>query len=377
MARLLDRFRPAGFIAAVDDLTIGDRSNSAMTIDSAKTIATSGRLRAVAPGGVVEEEPFWRLVDPHRRSLLAHCYRMLGSLADAEDAVQDALMRAWRGLESFEGRSAPRTWLHQIATNVCLDALARRRRRVLPIDYGPAADPRDSGTRLDAAMWIEPYPGVVGGGAEDRDAPEARYEAREAVELAFVAALQYLPPRQRAVLILRDVLRFSTREVAEMLRMSVASVNSSLQRSRSTMRQRLPDRSQQATVRSLGDGRVRAVVQRLVDAFERGDIPVIIALLAEDAVFQMPPYTAWCRGRDALAESWLMPEGQPSRLRYVAMWANAQPAVGVYAVDPSGCDFVPVALDVLTLSGEQIAAVTAFRRPEILPPFEVIDPLAD
>jgi RNA polymerase sigma-70 factor, ECF subfamily len=291
----------------IDDFASDDSSNSAVTLDLDHRVASSRRSRSVASGAVMDEAEFWRLVEPHRRSLLAHCYRLLGSFADAEDAVQDALMRAWRGLDSFEGRSTPRTWLHQIATNVCLDTLARRRRRVLPIDYGPATNPRDNGTRLDATAWIEPYPETALRLADTRDAPDARYEAREAVELAFVAALQHLPPRQRAVLILRDVLRFTTREVAEMLSTSISSVNSSLQRSRSTMKQRLPDRSQQATMRSLGEARVRAIVQRLADAFESGEIPAIIALLAEDATFQMPPYTGWCQGRGAIAESWLMP----------------------------------------------------------------------
>ena len=329
-----------------------------------------------ATGAVADDDAFRRLVEPHRAALLAHCYRMLGSLVDADDAVQETMVRAWRRFDTFEGRSALRTWLHRIATNVCLDALARRRRRVLPIDYGSPSDPRDGGVRLDATMWVEPYPDAAGGLPDGRYGPEARYEAREAVELAFVAALQHLRPRQRAVLILRDVLGFSAAEVAEALEVSTASVNSLLQRSRRTIEERLPDRSQQATMRSLGDARVRSVVAGFIDAFERGEIAAIVALLAEDATFQMPPYAGWCQGRDAIAESWLMPEGPPSRLRFLATWANAQPAVGTYALDPTTGEYLPLALDLLTLNGEEIAAVTAYRTLDTFARFQLPERLA-
>ena len=300
---------------------------------------------------------------------------MLGSIHDADDALQDALLRAWRGMHRFEGRSAPRTWLHRIATNACLDALARRPRRVLPVDYGPPSDPLDPGQRLATSVWIEPYPDLELGDIEGRSAPEARYEAREAIELAFVAALQHLPPRQRAVLILRDVLGFSSRETAETLATTAVAVDSALQRAHKTIGQRLPDRSQQTTIRSLGDARVRNLVERLIDAFERGEVRAIIALLAEDATFEMPPYTAWCRGRDAIATSWLMPEGPPPRLRYVPTWANGQPAMGTYRHDSAG-GYMPIALDVLTLMGDRVSAVTVFRTPEIFARFRLPHRLA-
>jgi RNA polymerase sigma-70 factor (ECF subfamily) len=313
------------------------------------------------------EDEFRALVEEHRATLHAHCYRMLGSLHDADDALQDTLLRAWRGLPAHEGRSTLRTWLYRIATNVCLDAIARRSRRVLPIDYGPPAQGGREEPRAADSLWIEPYPDELIGVADGYACPAARYEQREAVELAFIAALQHLPPRQRAVLILRDVLGFSARETAAALDTTVASVNSTLQRARKAADERLPERSQQATLRALGDERLRALVDRFIEAFANGDVKAILALLADDATFAMPPYPSWYRGRDAIARSWLMPGGPPPRLRYVATTANGQPAVGTYLLDGDG--YRPIALDVLALRGEAIAAVTAFRTPTIFPRF--------
>jgi RNA polymerase sigma-70 factor, ECF subfamily len=324
-------------------------------------------LLEAARGG--DEDAFRRLVEPSRRELHAHCYRMLGSVHDAEDALQDTMLRAWRGLPGLEARGTLRGWLYKIATNACLDAIGRRPKRVLPIDYGrPVAAPADPVEALSESVWLEPYPDGELGLEDGRAAPAARYERREAVELAFIAALQHLPPRQRAVLILREVLGFSAREVAEALGSTVASVNSALQRARRGIDERLPERSQQATLRSLGDVRVRDLVERFIDAFETGDVDAILAMLAEDATFAMPPYPDWCRGRDAIADSWLMPATPPPRLRYVVTSANGQPALGAYALAEGG-RYRPIALDVLTLRGELIADVTAFRTPEIFPRF--------
>ncbi len=322
-------------------------------------------------GSPADRDAFAGLVEPHRGELQAHCYRMLGSLHDAEDALQETLLRAWRGLPGLEGRPPPRSWLYAIATNVCLDACARqRRRRVLPMDQGAPADAGDDpGRRLPPSAWIEPYPDGLIDAGDALAGPEATYERRESVELAFIAALQHLPPRGRAVLVMREVLGFSARETAEALGSSEASVNSALQRARASLDARLPDRSQQETLRELGDEGVRNLVRRFIDAFERADVEAIVALLADDATFAMPPYAGWARGREAVSRSWLMPSGPPDRLRYVLTGANGQVALGTYALDPGRGAFLPIALDVLTLRGAEIAQVLAFRDVDIFPAF--------
>jgi RNA polymerase sigma-70 factor, ECF subfamily len=312
-----------------------------------------------------DEAAFREIAEAHRADIHAHCYRMLGSLHDADDALQDTLLRAWRAMPGFRGRSSLRTWLYRIATNVCLDAIARRPKRVLPIDYGPPTAPGDSepGRPVTEPIWIEPYPDEegLGGIADGAAGPEARYERREALELAFVAALQHLPPRQRAALIMRDVLGFSAKEAAESLDTTVASVNGGLRRARTAIAERLPERSQQATIRTLGHGRLRALVERFADAFERGDVDAILATLAEDASFAMPPYREWCRGREAIAQSWLMPGGPPPRLRYVPARANGQLALGVYLRDREAGSYLPFCLDVLAVGDGKITEVIAFR----------------
>ena len=337
-------------------------------ISTSSTLTEQELLEAACAG---DEDAFRLLVEPQRAGLHAHCYRMLGSLHDAEDALQDSLLRAWRGLCGFDGRSSFRRWLYRVTTNACLDAIARRPKRVLPVDYGPAAadGAEEGGEPLAPSIWLDPYPDDVLGLEDGYAGPAARYERREAVELAFVAALQHLPPRQRAVLILREVLGLSAKEVAEALETTVPSVNSALQRARKAVDERLPEMSQQATMRALGEERVVEIVQQFVDAFERGDVPAIISLLTEDATFEMPPYPAWYRGREAIADSGLMPGGPPPRLRYVPTQANGQLAVGAYAFDPDRNSYVAIALDVLTLRGQRIAVVTAFRMPEVFPRF--------
>jgi RNA polymerase sigma-70 factor, ECF subfamily len=234
-------------------------------------------LLDAARGG--SEDAFRRIVEEHRSALHAHCYRMLGSLQDAEDALQETLLRAWRGLSGFSGRSSLRTWLYKIATNTCLDSIARRSKRTLPIEHGQPANPgEDVGQPLVETVWIEPYPDEALGVAESAE-PGARYEQREALELAFIVALQHLSANQRAVLILREVLGFSAREVSNTLDTTVASVNSALGRARKAVDERLPERSQQETLRALGDERMRELVEAYVDAWERGDVDAVAALL--------------------------------------------------------------------------------------------------
>ncbi len=309
-----------------------------------------------------DENAFGRLVEPHRRELHAHCYRMLGSVHDAEDALQDALLRAWRGLAGFEGRSSLRSWLYTIATNACLKAIERRPKLVLPVDYGPAADPHDNPAEpLVESVWMEPYPDETLGLGDGLAGPDARYEQRESVELAFIAALQHLPARQRAVLILREVLGFSGGEVADALETTPASVYSALQRAHKTVDERLPEQSQQATLRALGDERLRAIVDEYVAAWERGDVDAVVAMLADDAVMAMPPMPTWYAGREAVAGFLTrMPLSGRHRWRVIPARSNGQVAFGKYLWREEERSFLPHGVNVLTMRGSQIAEVTAF-----------------
>ncbi len=341
-----------------------------------------GTFSAVHEQGLLEaarrgdEDAFRRLVEPRRTELHAHCYRMLASVHDAEDALQDALLRAWRSLGRFEGRSSLRTWLYRIATNTCLDTLARRPKRVLPMDHVPAT-PGDvpPGEPLVESVWVEPYPDDTLGLEDGYAAPEARYERRESVELAFIAALQHLPALQRAVLILREVLGFSAAEVADSLDTTVPAVNSALQRARASVDERLPEQSQQATLRQLGDDELRAVVDGYVEAWERGDVDAVVSMLAEDAAIAMPPLASWYQGRESIAtflRGW--PLSGTWRWRHAAAHANGQPAIGCYVWDEDEQGYLPFALEVLTIREGQIADVTAFvTREARLPEREVYE----
>jgi RNA polymerase sigma-70 factor (ECF subfamily) len=315
-----------------------------------------------------DQDAFRRLLEPHRGGLHAHCYRMLGSLHDADDAFQEMQLRAWRGLSGFERGRQLRPWLYRIATNACLDAIAKRPKRVLPIDQAaPAGNGVGLGQPLLETLWLEPYPDETLGLPDGYAAPEARYEQREAVELAFVAALQHLPARQRAVLILREVLGFSAREVAETLQTTPASVNSALQRARKTVEEQLPARSQQATLRSLGAGPIRDLVQRYVSAWEKRDVDALVALLVEDATFSMPPYANWWRGRDAVVR-FVAASGKPE-LRHLTTQANGQPAVGWYVLDRARNLYTPAALEVLRIEDTRVKEITAFAFPQLFPRF--------
>jgi RNA polymerase sigma-70 factor (ECF subfamily) len=330
-------------------------------------------LLAAARSG--DEDAFRRLLEPHHTELHAHCYRMLGSVHDAEDALQDALLRAWRGLPRFEARSSLRSWLYRIATNACLSAIERRPARLLPRAYGPASDAREPHDEpIAESLWVEPYADAQLELTDGPAAPAARYEQREAVELAFVAALQLLPPGQRAALIMREVLGFSAREVAESLGTTVASVNSALQRARRSLDEHLPERSQQATLRALGEGELRAIVNAYMDAMERGDVPAVIAMLTEDATWSMPPIPSWYEGPDAIAV-FLRDQALAIPWRHAPAHANGQPAVACYFLSADGSGYEPGVLDVLELRGRRIAAVTGFVTPEVFPRFGLPDRL--
>jgi RNA polymerase sigma-70 factor (ECF subfamily) len=287
-------------------------------------------------------------LEQYRRELTGYCYRMLGSVFDAEDAVQETIVRGWRGIEGFEGRSAIRSWLYRIATNVCVDMMRGSQRRARPMDMGPSRTTDSfTGATLPEHIWLQPVP-------DARVLPESGDPAevaasKESVRLAFVAALQYLPARQRAVLILREVLRWQAAEVAELLDTSVASVNSALQRARATMSARGGEPSPDVV-----SGDQRTLLARYVDAFERYDITSLVSLLHEDAVMTMPPYDFWLRGRAEMGKFFLGPGGKCSGSRLVATEASGCAAFGCYNRDADG-GYLPWAVQVIEVSGDRIS----------------------
>jgi RNA polymerase sigma-70 factor (ECF subfamily) len=319
-----------------------------------------------------DEDAFRALVEPYRSELHAHCYRMLGSLHDAEDALQETLLRAWRGLAGFEGGRSLRPWLYKIATNASLDLIAKRPPRVLRLDGTRPSEPADGpGTPLVESVWIEPYPDEYFGLEDGYAAPESRYEQRESVELAFIAALQQLPARQRAVLILREVLGFSAREVAQSLGTTAASVNSALQRARKTVDEKLPGSSQQQTLRALGDDTLRRLVERYVAAWESRDVELMVAVLAEDVTFAMPPFPHWWSRRESVMD-FIVSTGKPP-LRHVLTRASGQPAVAWYM--RRGRVYVPTSIEVLSLGGARVKEITAFASPVLFAHFGLPDEL--
>jgi RNA polymerase sigma-70 factor, ECF subfamily len=287
---------------------------------------------------------------------------MLGSVYDADDALQETLLRAWRGADGLRRASSARSWLYTIATNVCLTELQRRKRRMLPHDFGPAAEPHTvPGGPLAESTWIEPYPDEALGVPAGRAAPEASYERHESVELAFIAAVQHLAANQRAVLLLREVLGFSAQESAGMLDTTVASVNSALQRARGAVKARVPEQSQQSTLRTLGDRGLRELVDRYVDAWEDNDVDAFTSLLVADATFAMPPLRSWYTPRDTIA-TWARETSLSGAWRWRAILtrANAQPALAFYSFDEASGTHLPFALNILTLRGDLVSDVTAF-----------------
>ncbi|GAA4010953.1 sigma-70 family RNA polymerase sigma factor [Allokutzneria multivorans] len=296
---------------------------------------------------------FDTLVAEHRRELYAHCYRMLGSVQDAEDAVQEALLGAWRGLASFEGRSSLRSWLYRICTNACLRLAERRPRRVLSVDFGPArTDVHDLGEPVPGPVWVEPW--------VEESGPAEHYLRRESVELAFVAALQYLPGTQRAVLILREVLEFSAAEVAEILDTTPASVNSALQRARASVQARVGSPQPEGLTEQ---GR-RELVDALVAAWERADTPALLDLLTEDAKFTMPPLPAWFDGRENVAR-FLRERVFATPWRLSPVTVNARPGFACYLKQPGDTEFRLGAITALTLRGGRVAEINSFLEPGV------------
>jgi RNA polymerase sigma-70 factor (ECF subfamily) len=331
------------------------------------SVGAQGRDLARARAG--DDAAFTRLVEPLRRELHAHCYRMLGSAHDADDALQDALLRAWRGLARFEGRSSLRSWLYTVATRTCLDTLEHRGRRALPMDLGPSSDRAVIGDApLSEVAWLGPYAdaALVDGQA----GPDTRYEQREAVELAFVAALQHLPGNQRAALLLFEVLGFSAAEIATMMDTSTTSVNSALARARKIIAQKVPSPTQQQTLREIDDARVREVVAGYSAALERGDADALIALLTEDVTWSMPPLAHWYHGLEAVTDFALqVPLTSCGSWRHLPTSANGQPAVGCYLWNDDAGAHLAWSITVLTLRGEHVAEITTFIGPDLFTPF--------
>ena len=306
-----------------------------------------------------DETSFQKLVGTHRSSLRAHCYRLLGSVADADDALQETLVAAWQGLSSFEGRSALRTWLFTIATHACIRLVSRRPGRLSPIDRAPPSDPRaDLPELVLEPIWLEPYADdpVL---SEAVSSPEALYSERESVELAFVAALQLLPATQRAVLVLRDVLGFSAQETAKTLDTSVASTNSALQRARQTLEQRGLERSQAANRHALGAEAERDLVATFIAAWSRADVDGIVELLADDATFTMPPLPCWFQGREAL-RIFLAERVFALSWRFLEISANGQPAMAAYQWDEATKIFRFNVVNVFELRRDRVAGIHAF-----------------
>ena len=323
-----------------------------------------------------DEEAFRQLTDAYRRELQVHCYRILGSVQDAEDALQETMLAAWQGLRAFEQRASVRTWLYQVATNRCLNALrsASRRPQMQPAPELELPTP----SRLGEVVWLDPYPDVLLDGlADSAFSPEARYEATESISLAFITALQLLPPRQRAVLILRDVLGFRAAEVSSMLQSSEESVTSALKRARATLQRELPRDDERPGPPPPGSAAERELVARLTEAYGAGDVDSIVALLTEDVRLAMPPVPLEYAGRE-LAAQFLTAVAfrQGRRYRLVATRANCQPAFGAYVRDPRAGISHANGLLVFTLAGNRISGITRFDN-SVLARFGLPRTLAD
>ena len=326
-------------------------------------------------GSALARDAFAEVAERYRGELRVHCYRMLGSFDEAEDLVQETLLRAWKGLDGFQGRSSVRAWLYRIATNACLDALDGRARRALPHHVGPPFDGRQPPRDGVDVPWLQPFPDRLREpSAPPADGPAEAVVARETLELAFLAAIQHLPPRQRAAVILRDVLGWPARDTADVLGSSVASVTSALQRARATLREHLPPGRADWAPPAPPTEEQRAVLRRYMAAVERGDLAAIADLLAEDVRTSMPPYPQWFAGRAAvlaaLATSW--DAGSPEyvgTLRMVPAYANGQLAAATYARRPGESSYTPFGIGVVSVEGGRIVEIVAFHDPALFPAF--------
>jgi RNA polymerase sigma-70 factor, ECF subfamily len=323
-------------------------------------------------GGPAADPDFAQRLERHRRELRVHCYRMLGSLDESEDLVQETFLRAWRSRDSFEdhGPASFRAWLYKIATNACLDVLRGRSARVMPQQVVPAGDPSQPPAPPADLPWLQPYPdALLEPAAAAEEEPGAVVVARETIELAFLAAIQHLPPRQRAALILRDVLGWSAKDTASLLEVSVAAANSALQRARATMQERLPERTEWSRAAAPTQDE-RELLRRYVDAHERADADGLAALLREDALLAMPPHPTWYDGREAIMTA-MQPAFTPEfgSLRSVLTAANTQPAVAHYLRAPGDTEHRALAMDVLRIEDGRIAEISSFPSAELFAAF--------
>jgi RNA polymerase sigma-70 factor (ECF subfamily) len=315
-----------------------------------------------------DEAAFAALTEPYRRQLHVHCYRMLGSFDEAEDLVQETLLRAWRGRAGFEGRSMVGTWLYRIATNACLDHLEKRSHHLQTSESPQSGEP-------DAVDWLQPYPDrLLDQIASSDSGPDTLVIARETIELAYLAAIQYLPPKQRAVLILRDALGWSAKETANLLDESVASVNSALNRARSLMRKRLPGRRLEWSTAATPTAAERNLLERYMDATDRADVAALTALLRDEVRLTMPPYPTWFQGREDVATAFALSADPASptylgEFRTVATAANRQPAVAAYVRRPGESEYRALGLDVLRLDGDLVIEITRFVTADLFPAF--------
>ncbi len=352
-----------------------------MTLEQRKTPGTSGRAKRVdgastTRSAFADPPEISSLIEPYRRELHLHCYRLLGSLQDAEDVVQETMLRAWQRFDTFKGASSLRTWLYAIATNACLDALKKRPPRTLPVAAYPALDPLSPiAPALAEAFWLEPFPDSWL--TETADNPEAHYTRRESVSLAFLTTLQLLPPRQRAILLLSDVLDWRASEIAHLLEISVSAVNSALHRARVTLEKNYPSSQREMAQVHRADAATNTLLARYLQAWETDDVDGLVALLKEDATLSMPPVPSWYRGREAIRSillAVLFPSGVRNRWRLSPTFANGQPAFVVYRADEATQSYRAFALQVVTLDSSQrdvrqVASVTAFLDPELVTSF--------